>query len=126
LADGVAALVSGGMFMYLGFYLGNRLNEGTVEHFKHWFFAGVGVVAVGCLIWFVWRSRRARLAAERATLVARAGLIDVPAAVHDAGASFNIGKAGHAVTEGGLGAQAVAEPVPPRGLVQTTAPGGKV
>jgi membrane protein DedA with SNARE-associated domain len=126
LADGAAALVSGGMFMYLGFYLGNRLNEGTVEHFKHWFFTGVAVVAMGCAIWFLWRSRRSRLAAQRAELIARAGLIEVPAAVHDAGASFNIGKAGHAVADGGLGAKAVAEGLPAQGLVQTTAPGAKV
>jgi membrane protein DedA with SNARE-associated domain len=126
MADGVAALVSGGMFMYLGYYLGNRLDDEVILRFKHWFWTGVGCVAIACLVWFLWRSRRARLAAERAELLARAGLIDVPAAVHDAGASFNIRKAGQAVADGPAGTAAVEAAAPAPGLVRPAASTGKV
>jgi membrane protein DedA with SNARE-associated domain len=126
LADGVAALISGGMFMYLGYYLGNRLDDEVILRFKHWFWTGVGCVAIVCLVWFLWRSRRARLAAERSAALARAGLIDVPASVHDAGASFNIGKAGQAVADGTTGTAAVKDAAPAPGLVRPAASTGKV
>jgi membrane protein DedA with SNARE-associated domain len=130
LADGVAALVSGGMFMYLGYYLGNQLNDQTIRRFEHWFWTGVGCVAIVCLIWFLWRSRRARLATERAALVAQAGLTDVPAGTHDAGASFNTHNAGQVVADGGAGGAVVAgaagQVAGASRLVETTGSTGKV
>lgn len=62
LADGVAALVSGGVFVALGYWVGEHL--GTLEQLEkfrqekiagveHWVLAGIGAVVVG-LIAYVW------------------------------------------------------------------------
>jgi len=48
IADGLAALVSGGFFMFVGHWAGTNLNEKTIKEFKHWFLGGA--VVIGCLI----------------------------------------------------------------------------
>jgi membrane protein DedA with SNARE-associated domain len=71
IADGLAALVSGGLFMWLGHWLGNRLKEhmGDIERYKHYFFAGAVVLAILFGLFFWWRHRRrAAAAAAQATV----------------------------------------------------------
>ena len=58
-ADGLAALVSGGFFVAVGYWLGNNLTEQRIREFKEWFFVGGIVLAVGLIIWFVWKKRHA-------------------------------------------------------------------
>jgi membrane protein DedA with SNARE-associated domain len=99
-ADGLAAVVSGGLFMLLGYYLGNQLNEHTISKFKHVFVAVAVVVALLCIGWFVWKAKRARRAAEQTAVLAQVGLVDVCAQVHDVGASFNAKTAGELVDTG--------------------------
>jgi len=57
IADGLAAVVSGGFFVFVGHWLGTRLNEHTIKEFKHWFIGGATILAL-CVIWWIIRSRR--------------------------------------------------------------------
>ncbi len=70
ITDGIAALVSGGFFIFVGHWLGSRLDEHTIKEFKHWFIAGALVVAVGFVAWIIWRKRQR--AAEPDRVVDRA------------------------------------------------------
>lgn len=58
ITDGIAALISGGFFVFVGHWLGSRLNEQTIKEFKHIFIAGALVVAVGVVGWILWRRKR--------------------------------------------------------------------
>ena len=54
IADGLAAIVSGGLWMLLGHWLGQKLTAENVEHYKHWIIAGIdrawrGISRVGAL-----------------------------------------------------------------------------
>jgi len=55
LADGFAAVVSGGLFMALGYWLGQNVNEHVIKEFKAWFIAGGAVLAVGFILWMLWQ-----------------------------------------------------------------------
>jgi membrane protein DedA with SNARE-associated domain len=62
IADGLAALVSGGLFIWLGYFLGRKF--GSVEEIRrkikpveHWVIAGI-VVAVALFVLFKWRQAR--------------------------------------------------------------------
>lgn len=57
IADSLAAIVSGGMFMVLGHWVGKALNDQTIERFKHWFLAGAIVLAVALVVYIIWRRR---------------------------------------------------------------------
>lgn len=57
IADGVAAIISGGLFMLLGHWIGRNLDDQKIREFKHWFIAGAVVLACGVLIWIIWRRR---------------------------------------------------------------------
>ncbi len=57
IADGIAAIVSGGLFMLLGHWVGKSLNDKTIQEFKHWFIAGAIVLACGLLAYIIWRRR---------------------------------------------------------------------
>ncbi len=57
IADGIAALVSGGLFMVFGWWVGNKLTADVIHRFKWWFFAGAVVLAVGLVAWIVWKRR---------------------------------------------------------------------
>ncbi|CAN5591890.1 DedA family protein [soil metagenome] len=59
IADGLAALVSGGFFVAVGYWLGNNLTEARVREFKEWFFVGGLLLAIGIIAWFIWRKRHA-------------------------------------------------------------------
>jgi len=72
IADGLAALVSGGAFMALGWWGGRKLSDNPeeivrrIQPYKEWIFGigGAAIVAIILLIW--WRHRRrAREDAER-------------------------------------------------------------
>lgn len=57
IADGLAAVVSGGLWMLLGHWLGQKLTAENVEHYKHWIIAGMIVLGVGFLVWVLWKRR---------------------------------------------------------------------
>lgn len=54
-ADGLAAVVSGGLWMLLGHWLGQNLTEANIKHYKHWIQAGLAVVAVLFVVWVIWK-----------------------------------------------------------------------
>lgn len=64
IADGLAAIISGGLFMLLGHWIGQTLNDQKIKEFKHWFIAGAVVLVCGLLIWIIWRRRTGRTVAE--------------------------------------------------------------
>ncbi len=60
IADGLAAIVSGGLFMFLGYWgakngpaMGHR-----VRIFRHTMWSAAGVIAIILIIFFFWRDRR--------------------------------------------------------------------
>lgn len=65
IADGLAALVSGGLFLWLGHWVGANLGSLDQLHVarkriagvEHWVLLGVALVAVGIIIWIWWRKR---------------------------------------------------------------------
>jgi membrane protein DedA with SNARE-associated domain len=67
IVDGLAAIVSGGLFMLLGHWIGEQLNDPVAQHkiheFKEVFLAGGMVVALGFVLFILWR-RRHRQAVE--------------------------------------------------------------
>jgi membrane protein DedA with SNARE-associated domain len=58
IADGLAAIVSGGFFVFVGHWLGTRLNEKTIREFKHLFISCVLVIMLGFVVWIWYRIRR--------------------------------------------------------------------
>lgn len=64
IADGLAAIVSGGLFMLLGHWVGDKLNDEVFHKFKHWFVIGAVALAVLVVAYIVWKRRRAHKAAE--------------------------------------------------------------
>lgn len=65
-ADGLAAIISGGFFVFVGHWLGTRLNERTIREFKHLFIAGASILALSIVWWILWRRRKA---AERVEVI---------------------------------------------------------
>src|SRR4051812_7635863 len=62
IADGLAALVSGGMFMYLGYKVGQNIDK--ITKYKGWIALGFIIVGVLASIYLIWRSRRHKTLAE--------------------------------------------------------------
>ena len=63
IADGIAALVSGGLFIGLGYFLGRRLNSihdvrKAIKPVENWVFVGLAVAAVVAVAYFWWRAKR--------------------------------------------------------------------
>ena len=56
-ADGLAAIVSGGLFMLLGHWAGDKLNDDVVHRFKHYFVLGAIVLAVALVGYILWKRR---------------------------------------------------------------------
>lgn len=63
IADGLAALVSGGAFVALGYYLGKKV--GSVEEIRqrvkpveHWVFLGLGAAVILFILFLIWRKQR--------------------------------------------------------------------
>jgi membrane protein DedA with SNARE-associated domain len=71
IADGLAAVVSGGFFMFVGHWAGASLNEKTIKKFKYWFLSCAVVVACLGLAWILWRLRRDINRMEKATKTAQ-------------------------------------------------------
>jgi membrane protein DedA with SNARE-associated domain len=67
IADGLAAIVSGGFFVFVGHWLGNRLDKDTVKEFKWWFISVAAVLAVAFISWMLWRKNRAVERVEKVT-----------------------------------------------------------
>jgi membrane protein DedA with SNARE-associated domain len=62
-ADGLAAIVSGGLFIALGYWAGHKLGDlesirGEVEKYQRWVLLGVIVLAIGLSVWHVVQKRR--------------------------------------------------------------------
>lgn len=64
IADSLAAIVSGGMFMLLGWWIGDTVNDALIAKYQHYFIAGAGVLALGFVIYIVWRVRRHKTISE--------------------------------------------------------------
>jgi membrane protein DedA with SNARE-associated domain len=67
IADGIAAIVSGGFFVFVGHWLGTRLSEDTIRDFKWWFIGAAVLLAVGFIGWILWRKKRAVERVEKVT-----------------------------------------------------------
>jgi membrane protein DedA with SNARE-associated domain len=68
IADGLAALVSGGLFIWLGYFLGRKLGSVEEIHQKikpveHWVIAGI-ILVVAMFVLFKWRQARREKATE--------------------------------------------------------------
>lgn len=57
IADGIAALISGGLFMLFGHWVGNKLTAELVKEFKEVFLVGAVVVAGLFIAWIVWKRK---------------------------------------------------------------------
>ncbi|HEV7300068.1 MAG TPA: DedA family protein [Tepidisphaeraceae bacterium] len=69
IADGIAALVSGGLFVALGYYLGRKLDDvesirRTIKPYEHWVIGGIVVAVVIVVAYIIWRKRRNKTVAE--------------------------------------------------------------
>lgn len=69
IADGLAALVSGGAFIALGYFLGKRLGsieeiQRKIEPYKHWVFMGIAVLVVLFILYLWWRNTRHKTISE--------------------------------------------------------------
>jgi membrane protein DedA with SNARE-associated domain len=71
IADGIAALISGGLFVYLGYLAGKHLGSVAdmrqrMKHYEHYVIAGIIVAAVLLVAYAVWRHRRHKAEAAAA------------------------------------------------------------
>jgi len=57
IADGFAAMVSGGIFMVLGWWVGDHISDQNIHKFKEWFIGGAILLAVAVVIYFLWKRR---------------------------------------------------------------------
>src|SRR5438477_194483 len=62
IADGMAAIVSGGLFIWLGHWLGSKLKEHMedVKRYKEYVFVALGAVVILTIVLIVWQQRRKR------------------------------------------------------------------
>lgn len=58
IADGLAAIVSGGLFMLLGHWLGDKLTDAVFKKYSHWFLAGAITLGVLMVAYIYWNHRR--------------------------------------------------------------------
>src|SRR5258706_4823164 len=79
IADGLAALVSGGIFMFLGYKVGQNIHK--LHRYKQWIALGFIIAAIAAIIYFIWRHKRhktlsdvaiakAKIVAEKADMAA--------------------------------------------------------
>jgi len=69
IADGLGAIVSGGLFLALGYWAGKKLGDlnelrAKIQHYEHYVLAGLIVAAVLLMLYFWWRARRRKTLAE--------------------------------------------------------------
>jgi membrane protein DedA with SNARE-associated domain len=86
IVDGLAALVSGGIFVGLGYWLGSKFRDKTfdevvrmVEHRAGWVVAALSLVVVGFLAYLWWKHRRQKAATDVA-LAAAVAVVEKKAA----------------------------------------------
>jgi membrane protein DedA with SNARE-associated domain len=65
IADGIAALFSGGFFLAVGYWLGSRLDEHRIKEFKHWFIFIASLAVCAFVGWIMWKRRRDMQAVEK-------------------------------------------------------------
>ena len=63
IADGIAALFSGGLFVWLGWLAGTKLGSigemrEKIKDYEHWVFIGIGVVVVGFIVYYYSRMKK--------------------------------------------------------------------
>ena len=63
IADGIAALISGGLFVALGYFLGRKFGSVTeirqrIKPYEHWVMAGIIAGAVLFILYLWWKHRR--------------------------------------------------------------------
>jgi len=77
ITDGIAALVSGGLFVALGYWLGNNMEllMAQVDEAKDWILNGAILIGLIAVLWFWRRYKRKRLLPE---LIQRAENAPVP------------------------------------------------
>ncbi|MCC6423746.1 MAG: DedA family protein [Phycisphaerales bacterium] len=71
IADGLGAIISGGLFLALGYWAGKKLGDlnelrTKIQHYEHYVLAGLGAAVVLIVLYFWWRSRRHKTLAESA------------------------------------------------------------
>lgn len=69
IADGIAALISGGLFVALGYYLGRTLNDvdeirAKIKPYEHWVIVGIIVIVIAVVGYILWRRRKHKTVAE--------------------------------------------------------------
>jgi membrane protein DedA with SNARE-associated domain len=64
IADGIAALFSGGFFLGVGYWLGSRLDEHRIKEFKHWFIFIASLLVCAFVGWIMFKRRRDMKAVE--------------------------------------------------------------
>ena len=63
IADGLAALVSGGLFIWLGYWAGKKLGSisemrAKIKDYEHWVFIGIGLLVVGVIAYYWYRHKK--------------------------------------------------------------------
>jgi membrane protein DedA with SNARE-associated domain len=63
IADGIAALFSGGLFVWLGWYAGKKMGtvaqmRESIKHYEHYVIIGIVVAVVLLVAYFWWRRKR--------------------------------------------------------------------
>jgi membrane protein DedA with SNARE-associated domain len=94
IADGLAAIVSGGLFVYLGYLAGKHFGSiedvrARIKHYEHYVIIGAVVVILIAIAYFFWRHRRlkAELSEEDARRANGQSAPAAPGAAERAGAS---------------------------------------
>jgi membrane protein DedA with SNARE-associated domain len=64
IADGLAALISGGLWVALGYWVGNNLTEERIHRFKEWIIAGALLLVLGFVLWIIWSRRHSQQVIE--------------------------------------------------------------
>lgn len=69
ITDGIAAIISGGLFVALGYWLGANMEHliARVDEVKEWLLTGAILLSVVAIVWFWRRHRRARLSAGKSS-----------------------------------------------------------
>lgn len=62
IADGLAALVSGGLFVALGYWAGKTLGSisemrAKIKDYEHWVFIALAVLVLGVIVYYWWRRK---------------------------------------------------------------------
>ena len=80
IADGLAAVVSGGLFVWLGYLAGKHFGSvsdvrARIKHYEHYVVIGLILLAIAAAAYFVWRHKRlkAEIEAEDAARRERGG-----------------------------------------------------